>query len=137
MPTLYPYNVFISHAWKYHDDYDRLVKLLDAAPNFTYKNYSVPRHDPCDAGNTKKLEQALKDQMRPSQVVLILAGMWVNHSGWIQYEIDYALQCGKPIVVIAPWGAQRTPTQLQRIADAVAVNWSTASIVEAIRKAVP
>ncbi len=46
MPTLRTYNLFISHAWQYHDDYDRLVKMLDAADNFHYHNYSSPEKGP-------------------------------------------------------------------------------------------
>lgn len=30
------YNLFISHSWAYSDQYDRLVSLLNAAPNFDY-----------------------------------------------------------------------------------------------------
>ena len=48
MPTLKTYDVFISHAWKYSDDYDRIVEFLNKAPNFKWRNYSVPRHDPKD-----------------------------------------------------------------------------------------
>lgn len=40
------YNLFISHSWAYSDQYDRLVSLLNAAPNFDYRNYSVPKDDP-------------------------------------------------------------------------------------------
>ena len=34
------YNLFISHSWTYGDAYDKLVSMLNRAPNFTYKNYS-------------------------------------------------------------------------------------------------
>ena len=34
MPSLYDYRLFISHAWKYGDDYDRLVRFLDNANYF-------------------------------------------------------------------------------------------------------
>ena len=38
-----PYNLFISHSWTYGDSYDRLIEMLDDAPNFYYKDYSVPK----------------------------------------------------------------------------------------------
>ena len=41
-----PYNLFISHSWTYGDSYDRLIEMLDDAPNFYYKDYSVPKNDP-------------------------------------------------------------------------------------------
>jgi len=46
VPELKTYVVFISHAWRYHEDYDRLVRTLNDAPNSKWRNSSVPRHDP-------------------------------------------------------------------------------------------
>lgn len=42
MPRLKIYDLFISHAWRDDDDYNRLVNLLLAAPLFKWRNYSVP-----------------------------------------------------------------------------------------------
>lgn len=133
MPALHTYRIFISHAWRYNDEYYRLVNLLDNASNFKYANYSVPNHDPLDANSTAKLRGALKRQINPVEVVLIIAGMYANHSDWIQFEMDHAAQLGKPMIGVKPWGGQRTP---QAVVDAVdeLVNWSTVSIVDAIRR---
>ena len=46
MPALKSRSLFISHSWSYGDAYEKLVGLLDAASNFEYKNYSVPKNDP-------------------------------------------------------------------------------------------
>lgn len=43
---LYPYRLFISHAWKYGNDYNNLITLLNAAPYFLYRNYSAPEEKP-------------------------------------------------------------------------------------------
>lgn len=42
MPELKTYDLFISHAWKYGDEYCNLIYLLDKAPCFSYRNYSPP-----------------------------------------------------------------------------------------------
>ena len=34
MPILKTRNLFISHSWAYGDAYEKLVKMLDAAPKF-------------------------------------------------------------------------------------------------------
>ena len=133
MPSLNTYYVFISHAWTYNADYYRLIDLLDAASWFSWRNYSVPEHDPVDAGNDARLTEALRNQIRPTHVVLIIAGMYVNHRKWIQKEIDIAVGMGKPIVGLIPRGAERTPTEVQDVAKEM-VGWSTSSIVAAIRK---
>src|SRR4051812_33534680 len=86
------YNVFISHAWSYTKGYDRVVELLNEAPRFNWRNYSAPRSDPAvDRSTTvgkKKLVEELKDQIRPAQVVLVIAGMYASYSEWIQAEMD-------------------------------------------------
>ena len=133
MPSLKTYDLFISHAWTYDDDYYRLVRFLDGANWFTYRNYSVPRHDPIDAINTSRLEAALDRQIRPVNVVLIISGMYVNYRDWIQYEIEVAQYYSKPIIGIRPWGSQRVPTGVQSAANET-VGWNTNSIVGAIRR---
>lgn len=34
MPTLYPYRLFLSHAWNYHESYLKLIDFLNKANNF-------------------------------------------------------------------------------------------------------
>ena len=49
------YNIFISHAWKYNSEYYNLEEMLNNAPYFTWKNYSVPQHDALDTKTNKSL----------------------------------------------------------------------------------
>jgi len=70
--------------------------------------------------------------MRPAQGIIILAGMYAAHSGWIDYEIDEALRMGKTIIGVKPWGQERTPVKIQDAADKM-VNWNRLSIIQAIR----
>ena len=133
MPPLKTYLLFISHAWTYDADYYRLVNLLDNAGNFNWRNYSVPQHDPVDANNTTKLATALQNQMRPTQAVLIISGMYAAYRTWIQYEIELAVAWQKPIIGIRPWGSERIPSAVSSVATEM-VGWNTSSIVAAIRK---
>lgn len=129
--ALHTYRVFISHAWRYSDGYSRAVKMLNDTSRFKWANYSVPEHDPVDS--TAGLREELRQQIRPVEVVLVVAGMYVNHSGWISFEMNYADEIGKPMVGIRPWGAQRTPKEVQdRVGEMV--GWNSASIVSAIRR---
>ena len=130
MPALRDYRVFISHAWHRDEDYFRVKQMLDEAQNFSWRNYSVPEHDPLP---DSKLAMNLRDQIRPVSIVVILAGMYVAHSDWIQREIDIAREMGKPIIGVKPWGAQVIPTAVSDAAREV-VGWNTQSIVDAIRR---
>ena len=131
MPALRKYKIFISHAWDYNDDYYRCEQFLNEAPNFEWINLSVPKHDPIL--NSEQLTARLHDQMRPANVFLILSGMYVAHSDWILYEINFARRIGRPIIGIKPWGNVAMPVAVQNGADEI-VGWSSSSIVDAIRR---
>ena len=133
MPKLRRYRIFISHAWSRTEEYDRLVSLLNNAPRFHWENYSVPEHDPLPTRTKKELAQALYNQIKPSNIFIVLAGMYVPYREWIQAEIDLAKKLKKPIIGIKPWGSQITPRAVQDAADEI-IGWNTASIVSAIRQ---
>ncbi|MCB9741780.1 MAG: TIR domain-containing protein [Alphaproteobacteria bacterium] len=130
MPHDRIYHLFISHAWAYNDSYYRLVKLLDAAPDFRWRDYSVPEHDPLAGG--AELSEQLRGQLKPASVMLIFAGMYVNHREWIQYELELARELGKPIIGVLPRGQRRVPEQVRAAATEM-VRWNTRSIVSAVR----
>ncbi len=134
MPTLKTRNLFISHSWAYGDAYDKLVEMLDAAPNFEYRNYSVPKDDPIhDADSASELYEAIKAKVKLTHVVVIMAGKYAIYSKWIKKEIKIAKEdFDKPIVAVCPWGAKQISSVVQEAADEIA-KWNTASIVKAIR----
>ena len=127
------YNLFISHSWAYSDAYDKLVDMLDNAPYFNYKNYSVPRNDPIhNAIYDYQLRAAIRNQMQHASCVLILAGVYATYSKWIKIEIELAQEMGKKIIAIQPWAAQHTSTVVKNAAHEI-VGWNTASIVRGIK----
>lgn len=131
------YHLFISHSWAYSDAYEKLIKLMDNCNDFCYFNYSVPKNDPIHTkGTDKELYNAIKSQIAPSSVVLVLAGVYSSYSKWIDKEIKIAKNefwKPKPIIAIQPWGAERTSLVVKQSADLI-VGWNTASIVNAIRE---
>ncbi|MEO5341373.1 MAG: TIR domain-containing protein [Magnetococcus sp. MYC-9] len=132
MPAMHTYKIFISHAWEYDEDYNTLIDFLDRASNFKYSNYSVPKDKKFASLPPLEMQEELKQQIRPVEIVLVLAGMYVAHSDWIQFEIDFAHSLRKPILPIKPKGSQRYPNHLE-FAESDAVGWQTDSIVQAIR----
>lgn len=130
------YNLFISHSWSYGDAYDRLVSMLDERPNFFYRNYSVPKDDPIhNAPDSQALYEAIKRQITPCHIVLIMAGKYATFSKWITKEIRIAkgaFTISKPILAIKPWGANQISSTVRENAD-MEVGWNSSSIVDAIR----
>ena len=120
------YNLFISHAWDYNDDYYRLINMLESDDTFNFKNYSVPEHDALEVKTNKELEDGLRRQIAPSSILLIIAGMYYNHRKWIQKEIEIAEEMGKTILVIEPRGSEQIPLDLQKYNS---VKWNSNSII--------
>ena len=134
MPTLRTYSVFICHDWEYSDAYHRICDFLNGAPNLSWKNQSVPEHDPLDTDDM--LKKNLRDQIRPADVMLVLAGMYSARSGWMDFEMAFARRIGKSIIGIKPWGNVQLPNVVQANADNI-VGWNSGSIVSAIRRFSP
>lgn len=134
MPNLHTYRIFISHAWRYSEPYNRIIKLLDDAPNFKYANYSVPKPKGFDKMSVTELKDEIRDQIRYVDCVIILGGMYVSYSSWIQFEIDFAKEKYKPIIGVKPWASTVVPKPVSNAANEI-VGWNTSSIVTAIRRA--
>ncbi len=131
-------NLFISHSWAYKDAYEKFCALLNSAPRFYYRNYSVPKDDPIhNAANQLALYAAIKQQIVFCEVVIIMAGVYSTYSKWIQKEIQIAKRdFNKPLLAVKPWGNTQVSSIVQANADRL-VSWNTDSIVRAIRELAP
>ena len=131
------YHLFVSHSWAYGGVYERLIDLLEAKPGFHFKNYSVPKDDSIhNANSVSDLRAAIRRQMVPCSVVLILAGVYATYSKWINEEIRLAKEgfnCPKPVIAIRPRGNIYISAIVRQNANEI-VNWNTDSVVGAIRR---
>lgn len=125
------YHLFVSHAWDYNERYNTVIDWLDQ--HLSYKNYSVPEHDPLDAKNTEKLKAALTEQIKHANIVIIISGMYYSHSEWMSYELTEAIRMEKTIIALKPRGNKRMPKEVLFVADEQ-VNWNAQSLIDAIRK---
>ena len=131
------HNLFVSHSWRYSDSYDRFTSLLDRRPYFAFKDYSVPPDDPIhNARNQTELREAIRKQMAPCHVVVVMAGVYATYSKWINIELDLAkkgFRSEKPVLAVRPWGNERISDPVREAADRI-VGWNTESIVRGIRE---
>src|SRR5262249_7957690 len=102
-------------------------------PNFAWANYSVPEDDPLHGGTDTQLREGLERQMRLASAILAISGIYAAHSDWMQEELNIAISLGKPIIGLYPRGRLRASRAVQDIGTVMA-NWSTISIVSAIRE---
>lgn len=131
-------HIFISHAWRYSEDYNTVVRWLNEAQDegaLTWSNYSVPKHDPLiDPGTSvgkATLQRLLRGQISPASKVVVISGMYAVYSDWIDYEIDTSVGMSKYIIGLRPWGQERVPVKIQSNAD-VMVGWNKKSLIDAV-----
>ena len=137
LDTRQDYAVFVSHSWSYGQEYARLTRLLDESEDFEFRDYSVPEEEAFDTDSDEELTQALRErQIKPSSVVVVLAGLYSSHSDWIEKEIQIAEEEDKPILGVEPWGNDRTSKEVKQHADQM-VGWNTDSIVDGITDLAP
>lgn len=131
------YHIFISHSWAYTEAYEKLIKLLNKDPNFSYSDYSVPKDDPIhNAETSEELYNEIKEQVSKASVVIILAGVYSTYSEWINKEIEIAqteFSTPKPIIAVEPWDSKKTSIKVKEAADKI-VKWNSSSIINAIKK---
>ena len=127
------YRIFISHSWKYSNQYDKIVEFLNNG-GISYYNHSVPKDDPVHTNGTdKQLQDAIDAKIKGCSCVIILAGVYSSCSKWIKKEIAIAQKYGKPIIGVRPWGAERVSDAVTQAADVV-VNWSSVSVANAVKE---
>lgn len=111
--------------------------MIDSVPGFTWRDYSAPRDYPVVDRNSdtgrNRLRALLRERVRLSSCFILAAGMYVDHRYWVQAEIEFAREYGKPILGVQRRGQQRTPDTVYQVSDKV-VAWNSMSIVNAIRE---
>jgi len=125
------YDIFLSHSWRYYQQYKALLHLLHSHPYFYFRDYSIPPHKKI-AGPYSWVWHRIDEQIRQSSVVIFPAGIYATYSPSIQKEINIAKKYHKPIIAVIPWGASRA-SFLTIQADKT-VGWNAGRIVNAVRE---
>lgn len=131
--SLRDYHILISHSWDYGDDYRTIKSWLDSAGYFKWSDYSVRIENPIDANSKAELKQRIANRISSCSCVIVLAGMYVAYSEWIDFEIETALRYNKPIIGVRPLGQLRVPDEVSSNAD-IMVGWTRDGIVSAVRQ---
>jgi len=132
------YDVFISHAWRYHDDWNRLGEVLNTVSGFRWRNFSVPWYDPALDPNTelgsRLVGQWLESQIIPADTVFFLDSVYAVKSArkWLDRELAVARAHGKPVFALPTFGETGVSDIVARLADAV-LPWDAKVLVWAIR----
>lgn len=119
------YDLFLTHAWRFHDDWVRFLELMDNIPGIAWRNFSLPWHDPAMTPDTEAgsrfIRNFLESQIIPVQGVILLAGVYEVKSNrrWLDTEIEMARKHNKPIIGIPAIGKETIPIEVSSLCDAV------------------
>lgn len=132
MPELKKYSLLISHSWKYNAQYQKIVNWLDNAEFFSWINNSVSADEPYIGLSNKELRERLSYRIQFCNAIIVVSGMYVVYSDWIDYEMSEAIRMDKPIIGLKPWGQERVPISIQENVTTM-VGWNSDSLINAIR----
>jgi hypothetical protein len=65
-----------------------MVKLLNNRPYFSWINYSVPETKAFGPMAKRKMEEELREQIRPVHCVIIIGGMWTNYRASLRHLVQ-------------------------------------------------
>lgn len=131
------YDLFITHAWRYHDDWTRLSGLLDQALGSSWRNFSVPWYDPALDPNTEvgrtRIHRWLEQQIAPTHGVILLGSVWEQKSArkWLTLEAELARKYQKRVIGLPAFGTDRLPEEAAALTD-VQCPWDPAAIIAAV-----
>lgn len=135
------HDIFITHAWRYHDDWTKLCDLLDKSSGFAWRNFSLPWHDPAMNPNSEVggafIRSSLETQIIPAQAVILLAGVYSIKSAqrWLNLEVEFARKHKKPIIAIPALGETGVPDNIISLCDR-SVGWDPEAIIAALSDAI-
>ena len=125
------YHLFISHSWKYDENYNALYDYFKDRGYFSFKDFSIPSEAPLDVKTKKELYIALENKIRLCHVVLVVVRS-VNYSEWIPKEIEIAKNFNKPIIAFVPRGIVNIPQIIKDNADDIVYTYYE-KLIESIR----
>ena len=132
------YDIFITHAWRYHDDWIRLSSLFDAEKSIKWRNFSVPWYDPALDPNTelgaRTIRSWIDGQIRPVVGTVLLDGVYAVKSTrkWLELEVELSRTHAKPVVALPAHGTTTISSEAKALADAV-VEWDALQIVKVLQ----
>jgi hypothetical protein len=127
-----PIKLFVSHVWEENDDYFRVFEFLESDSNFYYQNFSTPDNRP--AGDKEVLREALRKQIAPAEIVLVLSSLCRKHGDMVLFQMNFAKANEKPVLLLESYGVkEQIPKPVRDLADEV-IDWDKRTLVDAIRR---
>ena len=96
-------DIFISHSWREHEEWLTIVSTLDDMEDITWRNFSVPWHDPAlhpsrdpDYGI---IEKTYETQISPCDIIILIIDLFKSKGSarWAEKAVQFGKTYQKPI----------------------------------------
>ncbi len=130
-------DVFITHAWRYHEDWLNVCEIIDNYNKVEFRNFSVPWHDPGIDLHSKIginfIEKGLKSQIYPAHVFILLNSVYEirNAKKWIELEVKYAQEFNIPIIGLPNSVDGNIDKYIKSHSDVV-ISWQKKVVIDSI-----
>jgi hypothetical protein len=125
------YQVFICHAYDHQDIYFELVRKLNNARRFDWRNQSIQFDMRLDLSEAQ-LREEIARRIAASNVMLALTKPIATRREWLQWEINLAKRLNKPMIGVARRTSDRVSSFVRRQADELVYTWRADHIINAI-----
>lgn len=125
--------IFISHCWDYGNDYETLKSWIDNAPYYSFSDYSISADKKLVGLTSKELVNAITERIRQCSVFIVPTAVYSSCSDWVKFEVQTAVNMGKPILAVIPWGQKHNSVLVTTCADKT-VGWNSSSVIEGIKE---
>jgi hypothetical protein len=128
-----PIRVFVSHNFTEADDYLRVFEFLETSDRFFYLNTSKPENAP-KTGGMEAVKDELILQIKESEVVIVLASLYLEQEKLVSYQMDVADANNLALIAIRPFGGmvETPPGLIDRAKEHI--EWNDREMVDAIKR---
>jgi len=99
-----------------------------------FYDYSIK--EPFDSRNADYIARNIADQIRHSSITICLYGPTTYKSQWVEWELNKALELGKPIMGVSLYSDGRTQYYPGPLKDWPKVSWDIQQIVSKMEELV-
>jgi hypothetical protein len=119
------YDLFLTHAWNYTDEWQGLVALMDEYVPGKWRNWSLPWHDTSidrySEDGRVQLEKLLRGHIAQASCVILVPETMDRAEGrmWLDKQLALARRYAKPVIGVLPQDGGLFPDELAPSVSAI------------------
>lgn len=130
-------NIFNTHRWRQDDnEVETLREWLKKDQYYNFKFYDISKNEHAEGkGVDSNLKKSLRKRIDSSSIIIAFNNQSISYNdGSIhKYEVKYAMEKDKPILLIDKRGTSEVPEIYKKYSNLYTSKWNSSSIRETIK----